>query len=253
MTVSLGDGGAFPSHGPITCRRCFDGNAADSQNYGKWKVINDPGAWGSNDPEIVVLGFSKGFTQADAYRTRPFDDVPFKDMRARLTDALRAVRILSPNETVEEKMRASERRIAFGSLVRCSLSRLNDKTGRMECTGQIMPKAFTEDVAPIVRRCATTYLAVFPLRTKLVLMLGTTDAYVQRCKQLMKSLYASQFGEINDIGYRTNQVYWAHLSHPSPLNGHHSDWVRGTPHTKAGNKRVLAEEIVRLSGVIPAK
>lgn len=249
MTASFAIDGTFPSHGPITCRCCFVGTEADSQMRGKWKVVNDPGAWGSGDPEIVLLGFSKGFTQADAYRTRPFDDVPFRDMRARLTAALQAVHILEQNETVDEKMRASERRIAFGSLVRCSLSRLNDKSGRMECTGQVMPKAFSEEVAPVVRRCAETYLRGLPSRTKLVLMLGTTDEYIRCCKQLIKSLYGDQFRDVNEVGYRTDQVHWVHISHPSRSNGHHSDWVSGTPDTKTGNKRLLAEKVIQSSGV----
>lgn len=30
--------------------------------------MNDPGTWGSADPEVLVLGFSKRFTQANAAR-----------------------------------------------------------------------------------------------------------------------------------------------------------------------------------------
>ena len=62
----------LPSHGHITCRRCFttDGN---TQMIGKWQMVNDPAAWGSASPEILILGFSKGFTQANAFRSGRLD------------------------------------------------------------------------------------------------------------------------------------------------------------------------------------
>ena len=62
----------FPAHGPIACRKCFSGSTSDSLTIGRWQAVNDPGAWGSAAPKILVLGFSKGFTQAGAYRTGKF-------------------------------------------------------------------------------------------------------------------------------------------------------------------------------------
>src|ERR1019366_3624459 len=134
----------LPSHGHITCRRCFttDGN---TQMIGKWQMVNDPTAWGSTTPEILVLGFSKGFTQANAFRSGRLEDIPFKNMRTRLTEELRLLGVLSATETVDQKIVATETKFAFGSLVRCSLSRLNVK-GKLACTGEVMPKAFTEEI-----------------------------------------------------------------------------------------------------------
>jgi len=241
----------LPSHGHITCRRCFP-ESFNVQTIGNWQIVNDPGAWGSAKPEILLLGFSKGFTQASAYVSARFEDVPFKGMRARLSDALRVIRILAPHEGIDEKFSASESRFAFGSLVRCSLSRRNDKTGRLECTGQVMAKAFREEVAQVIQRCAGAFTVHFPASLRLVLMLGTTDAYVSKCKALIRTLHGDDYSEVNEIGYRTRQVHWAHISHPSPLNGHHADWVEGDVSTKAGRKRLLAEDIVRLSGVTVA-
>lgn len=42
----------FPAHGPIACRRCFT-DVAPQKDLGPWRVINDPGAWGSAEPEIL--------------------------------------------------------------------------------------------------------------------------------------------------------------------------------------------------------
>lgn len=238
---------AFPDHGRIACRRCFSNNSS-TQVLGKWQMVNDPGAWGSSSPEVIILGFSKGFTQANAYNGGRFEDIPFKGMRPRLSEALRAIDVLGSSEKVDDKMVMSESRFAFGSLVRCSLSRTNEKNGRLECTGQVMPKAFVEEVSGVVRRCAETFLANLPVSVRLVLMLGTTDAYIKSCKRLIKAIHEEGYDELNEVGYRTGPVYWVHISHPSPLNGHHGGWLEGNASTKSGEKRRRAEEIVRLSG-----
>jgi len=123
-----------------------------------------------------VLGFSKGFTQADAYRIGRFEEIPFKDMRPRLAEVLRLLGVIGPTEFVDQKMVATETDLAFGSLIRCSLSRRNDKTGKYECTGQVMPKAFSEDVSTVVRQCASRFLLHLPDSVRLVLMLESRIA-----------------------------------------------------------------------------
>jgi hypothetical protein len=189
---------------------------------------------------VLVLGFSKGFTQADASRAGCFEDIPFKGMRPRLTEVLLTLGALGPGERVDEKMVASERDIAFGSLVRCSLSRRNSKTERLECTGPIMPKSFVEEVAPVVRRCVETYLSDLPPSIRLVVMLGTGDPYIAGCRKLIRSIYRERFSDINDVAYRTGDVTWVHVSHPSGLNGHHPAWMASDPNSLQGRKRLLA-------------
>jgi hypothetical protein len=211
-------------------------------------MVNDPGAWGASSPKVLVLGFSKGFTQASAYKAGRFEDIPFKDMRARLTDELRLLGVLEHAASVDEKMVASERDIAFASLVRCSLSRMNDK-GRLECTGQVMPKAFKEEISSCLYRCVETFLTQLPERLRLILMLGTTDSYVEGCRNIIRSLYNARFSDINAVSYRTGDVVWTHISHPSGLNGHHPAWMAGDLASKAGRKRNLAMEAIRLSGL----
>jgi len=45
----------LPTHGPIACRKCFS-NAEPVIDEGPWRAVNDPGAWGSHSPEVLVLG-----------------------------------------------------------------------------------------------------------------------------------------------------------------------------------------------------
>jgi len=95
----------LPKHGKLQCRECFGSLDEDIiQPHPKWRMINDLGSWGSECPEYLVLGFSKGATQADIYKNGKFEDITFAKMRTRLTQALYAMGILSANEAVDEKI-----------------------------------------------------------------------------------------------------------------------------------------------------
>lgn len=50
-----------------------------------------PATGEASSPTILVLGFSKGFTQARAFQDPAFEEIPFEGMRERLTQALRAL------------------------------------------------------------------------------------------------------------------------------------------------------------------
>jgi hypothetical protein len=230
---------SLPPHGRITCRKCFT-TERDVEEIALWQAVNDPGAWGSDQPTVLVLGFSKGFTQADAYRSGNFEAIPFKKMRPRLTDALRRLGVLSSTEIIDTKFSAAESDFAFGSLVRCSLSRLNEKERKRECTGAVMPKAFTEPVRVMVRRCAETYLTNLPASLRLVIMLGSGDPYIEGCRNLVQSIYGAGFENINEVAYQTPGVVWIHIAHPSGMNGFFKPWMNGSQSDPSGNKLLMA-------------
>ncbi|MEH2565225.1 hypothetical protein [Bradyrhizobium sp. AZCC 2289] len=235
-------------HGRLACRRCFssDGN---TQTIGKWQMVNDPAAWGSANPTILILGFSKGFTQANAFRTGRFEDIPFKDMRTRLTEEMRMLGVIGKSEIIDQRMVATETEIGFGSLVRCSLSRVNKK-GVLACTGEVMPKALTEEISANLKTCAKTFVGDLPSSVRLVLMLGTTDSYIDGCREVVRSLHGPRFSEINDVSYRTGHVVWVHISHPSGLNGNHPAWMAGDASTTSGLKQHLAIKAIAMSGAV---
>ena len=218
-----------------------------------WRIVNDPGAWGSQTPEVLVLGFSKGFTQANAYKNKNFDRVPFDGMRPRLTEILQTLGLLGKHEIVDHRMVATEKQMAFGSLVRCSLSRWNEKPKKpkkpgYECTGEVILKAFTEaESAPIVHTCAKTYLSELPPSVRLVVMLGVDDLYIKHCKNLIRTISGKKPVDIKLVSYRTGKIAWVHASHPSPLNGWHTAWVSGPESAKSGAKRTQAQEAVALA------
>ena len=62
----------LPMHGRVTCTDCFTAGGVEFDRTrlegDGWRITSNPLAWGSATPEIVVLGFSKGPTQAGPCR-----------------------------------------------------------------------------------------------------------------------------------------------------------------------------------------
>jgi hypothetical protein len=213
---------------------------------------NDPGAWGSANPRFLVLGFSKGATQASIYSDGSFDDVAFggDQTRNNLTRILQVVGILRRDEHVSEKIRAKESEFHFGSLVRCSLARINEQRSRAmgkriyETSGGLILKAFSE-LPDIIRTCSTKYLLSFPTSVKAVLVLGSNDGYIKKMKHVVRTFYPHTFKEINSVAYETDALVWIHLAHPSKGNGHLSNWLEANSSNPSGRKREMAIEIIK--------
>lgn len=239
----------LPKHGKIQCRKCFlsvEGDVATP--HPDWRIINDPGAWGGGaNPYYLVLGFSKGATQAGIYQTGSFEDIAFAAMRTRLSQALRVVGVLSEEETADEKIRNPNSNIAFGSLIRCSVSRLDKKASakhRMPsyaCTGPLIAKSFSE-IPKVISACANAFLTDLPASVRAVLLLSNTDAYVEGCQQLVKRLFPAKFKVLNPMAVHADGRAWVNLAHPSGLNGHFNTWL--TSDSGPGLKRKQAQEVL---------
>lgn len=236
----------LPKHGKIECRICFgstDGNVR--QPNPNWKMINDPGAWGGGSaPDYLVLGFSKGVTQAGIYESGRFEDVAFAGMRRRLTEALRAIGALSNEESADEKIEDPNSNIAFGSLIRCSVSRLDkaasDKASKdiYACTGPLISKSFKE-IPEVIRNCTSRFLTNIPDSVKVVFLLGNTDSYVKNCQTVLRKLFPADFKLINPMAVSTDGRIWINIAHPSGLNGHFNTWLNADD--GSGLKRLQAK------------
>lgn len=207
-------------------------------------MINDPGAWGSTSPEVLVLGFSKGATQAGIYQTGKFEDIAFAGMRPRLSQLLQAMKHLPLDETADQRISDPNSKISFGSLIRCSVSRRDVKSSAKQCkevfacTGPLISKSFSE-IPEVISTCTTKYLRNLPSSLRLVLFLGNTDSYVKSCQELVRGLYPNTFSRINQMAVRADGRIWVHLAHPSGLNGHFNDWLESE--IGPGLKRIQAE------------
>jgi hypothetical protein len=238
----------LPSHGRISCNACFEGASSTSQPHAKWRMTNDPGGWGSSTPTYLVLGFSKGSTQANAYANGRFEDVAFAGMRSRMTRSLRHFEWLKTSETADQMIADPNGRFAFGSLIRCSVARLDAvaaKKGdvRYSCTGPLINKSF-EEIPTIISTCSRRFLVDLPPTLKIVIFLGNGDKYVDGCQEVVRTLYPQSFRRINPMAVSADNRLWLHLSHPSGLNGHFETWLSGDIES-GGRKRLWVEEAVR--------
>lgn len=241
----------LPAHGRLDCRRCFSNRLDDTQRpHPDWLMVNDPGAWGGRAPKYLVLGFSKGSTQANLYKSGRFEDVAFAGTRMRLTKALQALDIIDDGQCVDTYINAPNPLLAFGSLVRCSITRRNAKASERKgrdvfsSSGNLIVKSFDE-IPEVLATCTRQHLLALPRSVVAVILLGNGDAYVERCQQLIQRLFPRNFKHVNEMAVRADERLWVHVAHPSPANGHFNNWL--TSPTGPGRKRTLAAEALAMA------
>jgi hypothetical protein len=241
----------LPAHGWIRCRRCFTAKGDDLYlgpgSPAPWRLEATSAAWGASNPRVMVLGFSKGAHQS---KPLPFDEVPFAGMWPQMTRVLQALRLLGLGDRVERHFRADEPDLHFGSLIRCSVAQWDRKTqGYSKSGGQILEGFLKDSVCyRASQTCARTYLGTLPERTRLVLLLGNSDPYVERCMRLMK-LEHPTIRRINAVSYGTGTVTWVHALHPKAQGAHLPNWLSGNG-TAIGRKFAPALEGVLQSGAV---
>jgi hypothetical protein len=207
-------GDALVSHGPVRCVRCWSDTSVALQERGPFRLVRDPGHWGASDPHTLVLGISKGNTQSRAFGTEPFDSIAFKGIRNRILEVFHAVGLLL-NETAkdfERRFSASERDYAFASVVRCSITGMDRKKGvHMADSPNVLP-AFQHGSlgSAFVENCVDQHLVELPPRTRLVLLLGNTDAYIRALADVI-ARRRTAVTPINPVAYTSGGVRFVHL------------------------------------------
>src|SRR5262249_30060407 len=88
----------LPAHGRVECAAChggagyaFDNTRTRADN---WRITNNPLAWGSQEPDVVVLGFSKGPTQSGDLARTPHDAIAYKGGRTNFAKIMHHVGLL---------------------------------------------------------------------------------------------------------------------------------------------------------------
>src|SRR6266436_2575094 len=133
----------LPPHGRITCSLChpepmvFDETRAWSKKR-DWRITANPLAWGNSQPEVLVLGFSKGPNQAGELASLNHNDVPYRKGRKQVGRILAHVGLLpmaEPDELkkmVDRAIADTSGRFGWGSLIRCTVERFDTshKIGR---------------------------------------------------------------------------------------------------------------------------
>jgi len=226
------------AHGPQSCRACFNGSQADELQFDEWRLVNNPGYYGSSTPSTLILGFSKGANQNRMAARGNFDSIAFANARHRLQAILSRLGLMPADRSIDALMTAQEKEFSVTSLVRCSLSKLQN--GKWVTSGNVIPTAFrNKDCSTIIGRCAARHLGELPPNVQTVLLLGNDDRYVRQIRILIHALHPDYF-KINDMAFMAGGAVWVHTTHPSPGNGHFNSWINGSPDTAAGRKREMA-------------
>lgn len=236
-------GGGLPKHGRLACTKCFAGQAEwgrTSQNHGGWVLENNPMAWGSQNPRVLVLGFSKGTRQCESLLTRCHDSVPFSGFRVKLTSALQVLGLLGVHENIDDHINESDPDWAFGSVVRCSVAKIDPDTGKPEKSGDVIAaSAKRGESEDWIGRCMEQFLGRLPPRLETVVLLSNDDSYVDACFDRIQRLHP-RTRRMNDVAYGDGRVTWVHIVHVGgPGINHITSWLTGASN-KQGRKRGLA-------------
>lgn len=214
-------------HGPQSCRACFDGvipawngeprlfRAAGEE----WRLRPNPGYWGSPEPKVLVLGFSKGPGQVERVGNwsggAGFEGIPFNDARGRMRPNLHsllcAIGLIDASRSVDTLFRPEEKVLGFASIVRCSVEIRtgNDWKGS---GGGILSR--TVSARPrFLRECVNRHLRdALPKSVELVILLGADVRYVREMRDLLTSTPAPVGIE---YVYQALGRSIVHLPHPS--------------------------------------
>jgi len=241
-TLSSGSGVCLPKHGRVECDLCHAGqpygfDRVRTQGDG-WRITNNPLAWGNRKPEILVLGFSKGPTQAGALASQPHDSIAYRGGRTNLAKILHHVGLLpsADPQLVDQAIADPMGRFHFGSLIRCTVERFDAKQDQWSGTGGGMLDKFiaTDFGKSVVSKCASQFLGTLPSETRLVLMLGMGAGgnYVRACRKLFSLIRPGSWREVNEVSYTDGRVTVVHTEHFQSQGALIPNWLSGDRHER---------------------
>lgn len=230
----------LPQRGRISCTKCFHGFSSvifdtTKRTQENWRITANPLAWGNVEPEIIVLGFSKGPTQAGALAGTPHDEIAYKGSRRNVGRILRHVGLLPEmsddalGAAVDNLISDASGRFHFGSLIRCTVERFDEKKGGWSGSGGGMLDKFvaTPFSKEVTRNCTTQFLQRLPKQTKLIVMFGMGSGlgYVQESYKLLSSTRGGDWRWINDVSYTDGDVTVVHVEHFASQGALIPEWL----------------------------
>lgn len=253
---------SLPEHGRIACSLCYGGApivfdvTKVTDDNGSWRIAANPLAWGNPNAEIVVLGFSKGPTQAGALAATPHDLIAYKGSRLAVGKILAHVGLIAKGapdalkRTVDRLVADPFGRFHFGSLIRCTVARFDPKDNEWKGTGGGMLDKFvaTSFGQAVAERCSARFLGHLPPKTKLVLMfgLGTKGNYVREVRKLAEKSRPGRWQTLSEIAYTDGTVTFVHVEHFAAQGALLPNWLGENPRERA-RLGILAREAVRIA------
>jgi hypothetical protein len=249
----------LPQHGRVECSTCY-GNAGKPVHFdktqrtlGQWRITANPLAWGNTEPEIIVLGFSKGPTQAGALSTTPHDKIAYKGNRLNAGKILAHLGLLPDGyqanltQTVDQMIANQNGRFHFASLIRCTVERFEAKTRQWKGSGGGMLDKFTQSELgnEVVSACTARFLGTLPKTTKLIVMfgLGSKQSYVNAAFTAYQHARPGVWRKLNDVSYTDGLITVVHVEHFASQGALIPDWLGQTGKSRA-HLGVMAQQAV---------
>lgn len=241
-------------HAKIDCTKCYTNQSViwgettqtlGTESPARWRIENTPATWGSENPEVLVLGFSRGQNQSHA--RQPFDQVAFSGMRKQLTKILQRLELLKGYEIVDTKIRADEKDFAFGSLIRCSIAQWDSRTERYAKSGGGILTACMKDKASrvVAKNCINRFFSTLPERLRTIVLLGNENKYVNHCRELIAAEVPG-IRTINAMAYGNDKLLCVHTVHAKAQGRYIPNWLDGEPNPGSqAEKRALAVAAVQ--------
>lgn len=264
----------LPCHGRIACRRCWDTTTDPSidimdrtsfRQPQRFHIENNPGAWGAQNPKIMVLGQTKGFTQSDAMRdamtATDFAQVAFADCRSDLHGILKSLDLAKNVTSLDPLFKSSEKDWHWGSVIRCTLAAWDDAMdketmrpkGWSSASGLVGKSYRSSLVSKFPYNCVQQFLSDLPDRLRLVIVLGNSSDHVKRVRGLIAQTHQADFSilpEAPDVAYRAGGATWVHIVHPSgSARGYHRTFKEADPNTTQGDKALQARAAIASAGL----
>lgn len=247
----------LPRHGRVDCIQCFQGQQVSFDETKReaegWRITANPLAWGNPNAEVVVLGFSKGPTQAGALRTAPHDDIAYKGSRGNVGKILAHIGLIPRvpaaqyRSVVDRLISECHGRFHFSSFIRCTVERFDAKRGSWEGTGGGMLDKFvaTGFGNGVAERCAKRFLVELPVQTKLVVMFGLGNKlnYVDSAMELYQRARGGAWRRASKVSYTDTRVTVVHVEHFASRGALIPDWL-GETGSARGELGRLAKEAV---------
>lgn len=250
----------LPAHGRVPCTRCLLDREVEfdvsKRTEGSWRITSNPLAWGNQKAEVVVLGFSKGPTQAGALTTIHHDLIAFKGSRHNVGKILIHVGLLKRNttktisEVIDDIVSDTTGRFHFGSLIRCTVERYDKVANGWKGSGGGMLDKFiaTPFGTEVASNCCGQFLGELPKETKLIIMfgLGSKLNYVVSAKRLFEKARGTRFAQINSVAYTDGKITVVHVEHFASQGALIPNWLGENKHERA-LLGIMARDAVQLA------
>jgi hypothetical protein len=237
----------LPEHGRVACVRCYPESRLEfdvtRRAEGDWRTTWNPLSWGSATPEVLVLGFSKGPTQAGALATVPHDEIAYRRSRTAVGKILGHVGLVervgaeSWKDAVDRLIGDRSGRFHFASLIRCTVERFDRKSQTWTGTGGGMLDRFvgTSFGRHVTESCARQFLEHLPSSTRLVVMFGygSRGNYVSECRDLFSRVRPGAWRwDEEGVSYADGKIAVVHVEHFAAQGALIPQWLGEIDHPR---------------------